>query len=149
VSSAAQQGTTEYVVLYSQGGNIAAVQDAIVAAGGSFVSQNARLGYAVARSSSASFATNVDKSPAVIGAARNRVIGAAPQARRARSSDVQRLVSERRAAAPTPAAAKAPAPTTIPLAEPLANRQWDMRLIGATPTGSYARQPGKTGGWSA
>jgi len=43
-------------------------------AGGDLVSQNAKLGYAVARSSSASFATNVDKSPAVIGAARNRVI---------------------------------------------------------------------------
>lgn len=39
----------------------------------------------------------------------------------------------------------APAPPTIPLAEPLANRQWDMRQIRATPAGSYARQPGKAG----
>ena len=142
----AQQAATEYVVLYSQGGNIAAVQDAIVAAGGSFVSQNAKLGYAVARSSSAAFATNVDKSPAVIGAAHNRVIGAAPQARRSRSSDLERLTSERRAVGGTPAAvAQAPASPTIPLAEQLANGQWDMRQIGATPTGSYARQPGKAG----
>ena len=146
-SSAAQQAATEYVVLYSQGANGAAARAAIAAAGGDLVSQNAKLGYAVARSSSASFATNVDKSPAGIGAARNRVIGAAPQARRARSGDVERLTSERRAAGRTPAAAAkvAPAPPTIPLAEPLANRQWDMRQIRATPAGSYARQPGKAG----
>jgi subtilisin family serine protease len=142
----AQQASTEYVVLYSQGADIAAVKNAVVASGGTFVSQNAKLGYAVARSSSASFATNVDKSTAVLGAARNRVIGAAPRARRAPASDVERLPSERRAAgkarAATTQATRAP---KIPLAEPLANRQWDMRQIGATPAGSYARQPGKAG----
>lgn len=145
-SSVAKQAPTEYVVLYSQGGSVAAVQGAISAAGGTPVSQNAKLGYAVARSSNASFATSVDKSSAVLGAARNRVIGVAPQAKRARSSDIERLQAERLAARGTPAAAaqSAPAPA-IPLAEPLANRQWDMRQIGATPAGSYARQPGKAG----
>ena len=42
--------------------------------------------------------------------------------------------------APTARRSKAAA---VPAPEPLANRQWDMRQIGATPTGSYARQPGK------
>jgi lantibiotic leader peptide-processing serine protease len=146
-SAGAQQSSTEYVVLYSPGADIAVVKDAVAAAGGTFVSQNAKVGYAVARSSSTSFATNVDKSTAVVGAARNRVIGAAPQAQRARSSEVERMTAERRAVAKTPAAAAkaAPAPPATPLAEPLANRQWDMRQIGATPTGSYARQPGKAG----
>jgi subtilisin family serine protease len=146
-SSAVQQSATEYVVLYAQGGNEAAVKDAIVAAGGTVVSQNAKLGYAVARSSSAVFATNVDTSAVVLGAARNRVIGAAPALKRARSSDVERMESERRAAGQAPAAT-AESPTAlpaVPLAEPLANRQWDMRQIGATPGGSYARQPGKAG----
>jgi lantibiotic leader peptide-processing serine protease len=146
-SSSAAGSATEYVVLYSQGGNVAAVQDAVVAAGGTLVSQNAKLGYAVARSSSGSFATNVDKSAVVLGAARNRVIGAAPAQQRARSSEIERLNSERRAAGRAPAAT-AKTPTSlpaIPLAEPLANRQWDMRQIGATPAGSYARQPGNPG----
>jgi len=145
--SAAQKSATDYVVLYSQGGSEAAVQAAIVAAGGTLVSQNAKLGYAVARSSSAAFATDVDRSAVVLGAARNRVIGEAPAQKRARSGDVERLESERRAAGRTPAAT-AKTPTSlpaVPLAEPLANRQWDMRQIGATPGGSYSRQPGKAG----
>ena len=146
-SSSTAGSSTEYVVLYSQGGNAAAVRDAIVAAGGALVSQNEKLGYAVARSSSAAFATNVDRAAVVLGAARNRVIGAAPKLQRARSGDVERLESERRAAGTAPAAtAKSPtAMPATPLAEPLANRQWDMRQIGATPGGSYSRQPGKAG----
>ena len=147
-SSSSNAGSaTEYVVLYSQGGNVAAVQDAIVAAGGTLISQNVKLGYAVARSSGASFATNVDKSAVVLGAARNRIVGAAPKLQRARSSEIERLDSERRAAGRS-RAATTENPTSLPatpLAEPLANRQWDMRQIGATPAGSYARQPGKAG----
>ena len=147
-SSSSHAGSaTEYVVLYSQGGNVAAVQDAIVAAGGTLISQNVKLGYAVARSSGASFATNVDKSAVVLGAARNRIVGAAPKLQRARSSEIERLDSERRAAGRS-RAATTENPTSLPatpLAEPLANRQWDMRQIGATPAGSYARQPGKAG----
>jgi subtilisin family serine protease len=142
--SAAQQAQTEYVVLYTPGGDLAAVQNAIASAGGSLVSQNAKLGYAVARSSSASFATNVDKSPAVAGAARNRVIGVAPRSQRAPASDIERLESERRATRSPAATAETPSSGTIP-AEPLANLQWDMRQIEATPAGSYARQPGKAG----
>jgi len=146
-SPTAQQPATEYVVLASLGGSASAVREAIVAAGGQVLSQNAKLGYAVARSSSASFATNVDKSAVVLGAARNRVIGAAPKQQRARSSEVERLNSERRAAGRSPAstAETLTSPPATPPAEPLANRQWDMRQIGATPAGSYARQPGKAG----
>jgi lantibiotic leader peptide-processing serine protease len=145
-SSTLQDLKSEYVVLYSPGGSIAAVTRAIAAAGGSLVSNNAQLGYAVARSSSTSFATSLDRSPAVIGAARNRVIGVAPRLQRARSGDIERMNSERRASGRAPVAATVdPAPTKIPLAEPLANRQWDMRQIGATPAGSYARQPGEAG----
>jgi len=146
-STTAQQPSTEYVVLSSQGGSASAVREAIVAAGGQVLSQNTKLGYAVARSSSAAFATNVDKSAVVLGAARNRVIGAAPKEQRARSSEIERLNSERRAAGRSPAstAATPTSPPATPLAEPLANRQWDMRQIGATPAGSYARQPGKAG----
>lgn len=146
-SSGTRQASTEYVVLYSQGADITAVKNAVVASGGTLVSQNTKLGYAVARSSSTSFATDVDRSTAVIGTARNRVIGAAPRAQRAPSSDVERLPDERRAARKTSAATARVAPSlaTIPSAEPLANRQWDMRQIGATPEGSYARQPGRAG----
>lgn len=148
--SASQRGQTEYVVLYSPGANLASVAAAVAAAGGTLVSQNAKVGYAIARSSSASFAATMDTSPAVVGAARNRIIGSAPQDERARSGDVERLGSERRARGRAAAAAAAAADAkaaaaAVPLAEPLASRQWDMRQIGATPAGSYARQPGKAG----
>ncbi|MGV8910916.1 MAG: S8 family peptidase, partial [Propionicimonas sp.] len=137
---------TEYVVLYSPGANLASVTAAVAAAGGTLVSQHAKVGYAIARSSSASFAANLDTSSAVIGAARNRVIGSAPRDERAPSSDVERLGSERRASGRSTAAAAAkPAASAVPPAEPLAGRQWDMRQIGATSAGSYARQAGKAG----
>lgn len=146
-SLASQQGETEYVVLHSVGGDVEAVQVAIAAAGGSLVSTNAKLGYVVARSSNTSFVANVDKSPAVLGAARDRAIGVAPRSQRARSSDVERMDSERRAGGRSAdaAARTATSPVNVPMAEPLANRQWDMRQIGATPAGSYGRQPGKAG----
>jgi subtilisin family serine protease len=138
----------EYVVLYRSTGSSAAARAAIVAAGGSVVSENAEVGYAVARSSAPGFATAVARSSAVEGAARDRVIGYAPPSAAARTrsdakalKDLERMSearSERRPAGQADAAA-------VPDAEPLANRQWDMRQIGATPNGSYAVQRGSKG----
>jgi lantibiotic leader peptide-processing serine protease len=140
----------DYLVLYASPAAAAGARRAIAAAGGSVVEENARVGYALVRTSRPSFASTVARSAAVEGAARNRVIGAAPRTVRARSGDVERLPAERAAARGQAGQADAPAARRIsgaaaatPAPEPLANRQWDMRQIGATPTGSYARQPGK------
>jgi lantibiotic leader peptide-processing serine protease len=138
---------TDYVVLYTSTGASAAARAAIRAAGGSVVSENSEVGYAVARSSRSDFAAAVARSSAVVGAARDRAIGyAAPSAKSSakaqdKASELERLDdvrSQRRAAAQRDAAA-------VPDAEPLANRQWDMRQIGATPNGSYRVQPGEKG----
>jgi lantibiotic leader peptide-processing serine protease len=147
-AASAAAGATEYIVLYTSTSSAGAARAAIRAAGGSVVSENSEVGYAVARSSAADFATTVATSSAVVGAARDRVIGYAPPAdarsaakARAKSREIERLDSERadrRATAQTDAA-------DVPDAEPLANRQWDMRLMGATPDGSYSVQPGDKG----
>jgi lantibiotic leader peptide-processing serine protease len=146
-SSSATGGTHDYIVLYTSTGQAAAARAAIRAAGGSLVSENGEVGYAVARSSAANFAQAVAASSAVVGAARDRAIGfAGPSAKaqakaRDKNRELERLDtvrSQRRQARHADAAA-------VPEAEPLANRQWDMRLLGATPNGSYRVQPGDKG----
>jgi subtilisin family serine protease len=91
------------------------------------------------RSSRAGFARAARAQGALTGVARNRVIGKATPGRRAKP-DVEQ---EGRAGADgrggvTIRADAAPGD----LAEPLSDWQWDMRVIGATPTGSYATQQG-------
>jgi subtilisin family serine protease len=143
-------GHQDYLVLYDSPKDAARARAAIKAAGGSLLKENAHVGYALVRTSRPSFATTVVRSTAVDGAARNRPIGVAPRLVRARSADIERLPAERAAtrgqggqADAATAHRAAGAATAVPTPEPLANRQWDMRQIGATPTGSYARQPGK------
>ncbi|WP_426566554.1 S8 family peptidase [Angustibacter sp. McL0619] len=140
-------GAKQYVVLYKSAGGSAAGRAAIVAAGGSVVSENTEVGYAIVRSDRTSFSTDVSRSTAVEGAAADRVIGYAPKEQRAQSlrrNDIERLTADRaaRAKAGKVAAGQADA-AAVPVDEPLANRQWDMRQIGATPGGSYGVQPGK------
>src|SRR4051794_38701258 len=145
----AASGHQDYLVLSSSPAAAASARAAIKAAGGSLLKENRRVGYALVRTSRTSFATRVTRSTAVDGAARNRVIGVAPRTVRARTDGVERLPRERAALrgtggqADAPTAARKNTAAAAPTPEPLANRQWDMRQIGATPTGSYARQPGK------
>src|SRR5206468_738303 len=70
----------------------------------------------------------------VLGAARDRVIGhATPDRKAAERRDLVEAPTTGQALADAPPAGKA---------EPLANRQWDMRQIGATVQGSYAVNTG-------
>jgi subtilisin family serine protease len=147
-AASAGAGAAEYIVLYASTSSATAARAAIRAAGGSVVSENSEVGYAVARSGAADFATAVAASSAVVGAARDRIIGFAPPAAarsaaktRSKSREIERLDSAR---AERSASRQADA-TAVPDAEPLANRQWDMRLLGATPNGSYRVQPGEKG----
>ncbi|MDQ2755795.1 MAG: S8 family serine peptidase, partial [Actinomycetota bacterium] len=120
--------------------------------------ENAALGYAVVRSSRPDFAASVDATGVVEGAARNRVIGTSGPARRSPAQDIERLPAERAllgGASSTTSAAAGPGAAVTPSTartagdartpEPLAARQWDMRQIGATPTGSYAVDKGRRG----
>ncbi len=140
-SAAQRSATTEYVLLLQPGATAAEARRAVVEAGGTLLRVDTAVGFAVARSSGAAFAAKADLAPAVEGVARNQVIGYAPKSARNADDAVERLQAERnRSRGQETTAAPAAAP-----AEPLANRQWDMRQIGATPYGSYAEQPGRRG----
>jgi lantibiotic leader peptide-processing serine protease len=152
VSSTNATATSDYVVLFTSPAAAASAKAAIAKAGGSVESSNDAVGYAVVRGSAA-VATAISRSTAVSGVARNRVIGVAPKDAAAKKDGVERLTTERAAAKAAAKgkvtgkvkAAKSAAAAAAVAPEPLADSQWDMRQIGATPTGSYAVQPGKRG----
>ncbi len=127
----------DYVVLYVAGASPTAARAAIAKAGGTLVRDNTKVGYALVRSSDAAFADRVAGSAVLYGAARNQPIGYAPTARPKRDA-IERLATSRTFRTD---ASKAVQPAGV-RAEPLADRQWDMRQIGATPGGSYRVQPG-------
>lgn len=137
---------TDYLVLFKDTSPNAAARTAIAKAGGTVTEENTKIGYAYVRSTNANFQQAVTASGAVVGAAKERVIGVAPKQQRARSDQIEKLSAERAqvkgtggATVPKAAAAEGRTP------EPLANLQWDMRMIGATPAGSYAENPGRKG----
>ena len=142
-TASAAPASTDYLVLFASTSNDGAARKAIKKAGGTVTELNSKLGYAYVRSNEVSFAAKVDDSAAVIGAARERVIGSDQKARGRDRKDVEQLTAERRLAKKS--GSSVAAPPAAPAAEPLANRQWDMRQIGATSTGSYASSPGKKG----
>ncbi|MHA3702891.1 S8 family peptidase [Jatrophihabitans sp. YIM 134969] len=153
--AAARDGAvTEYVVLYKTASSDAGARAAIARSGGRVVVENVGVGYAVVQSTRADFADRVNASGAVAGTARDRIVGKTSPFT-GKDRDVVEKVSTDRGpsvrervvadAADTNTAlpvAKAGSPTSP---EPLASLQWDMRRIGATPTGSYATEPGKPG----
>jgi subtilisin family serine protease len=145
VSSREASGGSQYVVLYKEGQSAAAARAAVGRAGGKIVKES-KIGFALATSDDPAFVSKVDASGVVVGAVRDRVIGVAPKEKRARASDIERLTSERAATKGAGGQADATAPsatrTAAVVPEPLANRQWDMAQIGATASGSYARNPG-------
>jgi subtilisin family serine protease len=135
----------EYVTLFAATGDEAEARARaeIEAAGGEILRENEAIGTALVRSDRTNFATLVRRSGAVLGAVPNRSIGHAPDLVRTRDV-VERLSPADRAAATerfrAPAAVHRAA--AVEDAEPLADLQWDMQMIGATPTGSYASEPG-------
>jgi subtilisin family serine protease len=141
-SKASSATATDYIVLQQAGADAGAAKAAVTSAGGTVISQNSSLGYVVARSSSATFATAVDAAPGVLGAARNRVIGVAPKETRASKQAIERLRDESGAGSALSKQSSVKTAGGAASAEPLAGLQWDMKQIDATATGSYARQKG-------
>jgi lantibiotic leader peptide-processing serine protease len=138
-NTAARQatGTTEYVVLYTSLASARAAKATIAAAGGQVVRENTKIGVATVRSSNANFITAVAGKAGVAGAARNRVIGQAPQRNLPKADDVEGLQAQGGAAKGAADAAHRPRH------EPLADKQWGMRMINATPSGSYRIHQGR------
>ena len=132
----------QYVVLYKQGASTAAAHQAIRDAGGTIVSENTDVGVATVSSSDPSFVKKADGEAALDGAARNQVIGHVPGA------STQAVVARRRdrARATSTATGRARSRSS---GDPLGGLQWDMQMIGATPTGSYAHDRAATASASA
>ncbi|HEY2636538.1 MAG TPA: S8 family serine peptidase [Solirubrobacteraceae bacterium] len=115
-----------YLVLYAHGGSVAAAHRAVARAGGRIVRENRAVGVAVVRGTKA-FPARA-RGAAVAGVARNRTIGRVPrEARRFR-------VEQQRDAGGVTGTTAVPRART---GEPFGALQWDMKLIGATPSGSY------------
>ncbi|HLZ38079.1 MAG TPA: S8 family serine peptidase [Mycobacteriales bacterium] len=147
-ASALPTAVGEYVVLYADGASAATARGAVRAAGGTVVAENATVGYALVHSRDARFVARASHAPGLDGVARNAVVGLAPKAQPGRRPERRDAVERPHARwdpASLSAAAAPEADRGAPRGEPLAARQWDMRQIGATPTGSYAVERGRRG----
>ena len=131
--------TSSYVVLYENGASLASARLAVRAAGGPLIAENWRVGVATATSSSPTFAADLLRQGAVAGVARNKPVGYNAPATKQRRSAEELTAAER-------ATARLAKPTRACAGRRAARRlQWDMAMIHATPTGSYAREPGDQG----
>src|SRR5919197_1966122 len=132
---AAGASAAQYVVVYEQGASLGAARDAVHDAGGTIVSENKAVGVATVRSRDPAFARKADEERALYGAtSADRAIGKAP---RDAAKPAWRDVESERG---TPSGGGHHPPVVN--GDPLSGLQWDMQLIGATPSGSYARQQG-------
>ena len=126
-----------FVVLADDAGRVDDVVRAIELAGGKVNRVNRAIGL-VSATGGVSFATSVNAAGGVAGVARDTPIGSA------RTTSVSRRDAvEREAHTSGLSLATAAAPAAPIAGEPLSSWQWDMRMMDATPAGSYARQPGR------
>ena len=135
-----QSANGEYVVAYADGASTAAARAAVKAAGGTILKENARVGVATVRSSNPAFVRDAAGQRALVGAARNRPVGRIPSGGSAKD-EVERLTAAERAAVKGGSARAG----RVPDQEPFADKQWDMRMIDATPSGSYRVNQGRRG----
>ena len=138
--------TSSYVVLADNAASVDATIAAVQAAGGHVDHVNRAIGLVTATGDATSFEQAVLTKANVAGVARNTPIGSAP-ADVANGRDA--VEQEGRDLAASVSAAQGhhddegdeDDDNIAP--EPLSGVQWDMRMIGATPDGSYAEQQGR------
>jgi hypothetical protein len=133
----------KYIVLYEQGASPAAVKAAVKRAKGRVLKANNKVGVATAVSASPRFRGDAAAAAAIKSVARNIPIGRAKPSLRPKLSPEQ-LKAFRRSARGT-AVQKRSADSGFSShnpAEPLANLQWDMKMINATSEGSYHTEKG-------
>jgi len=136
IASASTDGRLrEYVVQYEHGASLAEGRAAVRAAGGRVVDELSAIGVAKVTSRNGRFILDAAAQDALAGVARNRVIGYSDPALREKVDEVEALGAARSARSARVAVTAA--------AEPLADLQWGMDMIGATADGSHAVQPGR------
>jgi lantibiotic leader peptide-processing serine protease len=131
VATADDQPAKRYIVVFDHSASAAQARDAIGDAGGKILKENRDIGVATVSSKNADFIARADREAALVGAASDRPIGRAPR------DAAPKFREERVGGAKHGRPGKAG-----PKAEPFSDAQWDMRMIGATPDGSYKTQPG-------
>src|SRR4051812_25428843 len=89
--------TQTYEVLYAKGSSAKSARAAIKQAGGTISKENRAVGVATVKSKNADFATDVARTRAVYGAAHNRPVGYAPQAKPRDPFAIERSQDQRRA----------------------------------------------------
>jgi lantibiotic leader peptide-processing serine protease len=136
----------EYVVVYADGASAEAARQAVAAAGGTIIKENAAVGVATVTTSNPAFLAAVASQPALYSAGRNRPISQIEPSklRRDDDDDVERLLDDSGSGKPVqgPSARSNGQSGHQSSAEPLASLQWDMAMIHATVNGSYRRQAG-------
>lgn len=136
----AQSSGEEYVVAYDPAAEDAAMS-AIADAGGSVLDVTESAGLALVGSADPAFLDAVRAAPAISGAASNHSVGTS------RPGMPHRFAEERPEATASSAAADRSASHRPARgsygAEPLADLQWDMAMIGATPDGAWRRATGR------
>jgi hypothetical protein len=135
VASAGSDGQHQFVVVYEKGASLDAARAAVAASGGKIISENRAIGVATVRAKDASFQQKAARQSALAGAASDRAIGHAPGSGRKRDG-VEELGTARRGSHRHKGR---PARRNV---EPLSGLQWDMKMIDATPDGSYASEQG-------
>jgi subtilisin family serine protease len=123
------------VVAYADGASAAAAHAAIAAAGGTIVKENTQVGVATVKSTNPAFIAEAGGQDALAGAARNQPVGKLPEGAGNPRDKVEREGEGQLAGKGATSAAAGQ--------EPLADRQWDMRMIDATPSGSYRFNQGR------
>jgi subtilisin family serine protease len=135
-----------YVVVYASSASLEAARSAVQAAGGQVIKENAKVGMALVRSSNPDFLNALKGLAAIDSAMRDRPVAKIEPLQPARpDDDVEKLIpDEELNPAPQAAAADAAAAQATAVAgDPLAGLQWDMDMIRANPSGSYALQQGR------
>jgi subtilisin family serine protease len=138
--AARQAATTageEYVVAFT--GTPGAATAAVEAAGGAIEDVTGQVGVALVTSTDAAFLENVRGRSEIRGAVRNHAVGAARPGMPHRFAEERPSVAERAEAGGSGHRRSDHAPG----AEPLADRQWDMDMIGATPDAAHREATGK------
>jgi subtilisin family serine protease len=131
-----------YLVVYAEGASVQDARSAIHRLGGTIVREESTLGYAKVRTTNANFLKGVRGSTALDSAARNRIIATLTPGQRPKDYDLERTAEARPASLGQAGVANAQASEE---GEPLADMQWDMKMIHATAGESYATEPGKKG----
>jgi subtilisin family serine protease len=136
---ASAANAAEYVVGYDAGVSLARARSAVKEIGGEVLSSRPALRIMLVRSDSGSFARDARGTRVLAGAARNSIIGTTTPGQRPKRDRIER---EGRAPAAGTGGVTVRDTSEPDLVEPLADRQWDMRMIDASADGSYAVQQG-------